>query len=96
MFHVKDLLYLWTTCRAVSRAFARAAEQVFINKHLRKTWLKIDCVGRKRTQAPATPKTTAKSSSTRASPSTGSTARTPRAPSSPKKTAPRESSTRNL
>ncbi|KAF8069322.1 hypothetical protein FPV67DRAFT_1669328 [Lyophyllum atratum] len=42
LLHIKDLTFLWTVCRAVSRDFAAAAEHVFIARHLSKTWLIID------------------------------------------------------
>lgn len=42
LYHVKDLTFLWTSCREVSTDFKRAVERVFITKHLRKTWLKFD------------------------------------------------------
>ncbi|KAK7049833.1 hypothetical protein VNI00_005263 [Paramarasmius palmivorus] len=38
----RDMLFLWTTCREVSRDFKDAVERVFITKHLKKTFLKID------------------------------------------------------
>ncbi|ESK94734.1 hypothetical protein Moror_14229 [Moniliophthora roreri MCA 2997] len=38
----RDLLFLWTTCREVSRDFKNAVERVFIIKHLNKTFLKMD------------------------------------------------------
>ncbi|KAJ8082634.1 hypothetical protein PM082_008489 [Marasmius tenuissimus] len=38
----RDMLWLWTTCREVSRDFKEAVEQVFILRHLKKTWLKVD------------------------------------------------------
>ncbi|KAK1215251.1 hypothetical protein PQX77_022153 [Marasmius sp. AFHP31] len=38
----RDMLWLWTTCREVSRDFKEAVERVFILRHLKKTWLKVD------------------------------------------------------
>ncbi|KAK0214074.1 hypothetical protein IW262DRAFT_1466628 [Armillaria fumosa] len=39
---VEELADIWITCRQVSRSFKEAAEQVFITKHLNKTWIRID------------------------------------------------------
>ena len=36
-----DLVFLWTTCREVSRNFKTAAERVFVTRHLNKTTLWI-------------------------------------------------------
>lgn len=41
-YGVKDLTFLWTTCRQVSRNFKEAAERLFVIKHLKKTWIHID------------------------------------------------------
>lgn len=38
----RDLVFLWTTCREVSRDFKNAVEHVFITRHIKKTFLKID------------------------------------------------------
>ncbi|KAF8069321.1 hypothetical protein FPV67DRAFT_1669327 [Lyophyllum atratum] len=44
LHYVKDMTFLWTDCRAVSRDFSQAAERIFIEKHLKnKTWLAVDC-----------------------------------------------------
>jgi hypothetical protein len=37
-----DLMFLWTTCREVSREFKYAVERLFIAKHLGRTYLRID------------------------------------------------------
>ncbi|KAG5649720.1 hypothetical protein H0H81_002374 [Sphagnurus paluster] len=42
LFYVKDLNFLWTDCREVSREFARAAERVFLVRHLQRTRLTIN------------------------------------------------------
>ncbi|KAF9003736.1 hypothetical protein BDZ89DRAFT_1145975 [Hymenopellis radicata] len=39
---IKDLTFLWTTCRAVSRDFRDAVDLVFIRHHLPKTYLAAD------------------------------------------------------
>ncbi|KAF9269822.1 hypothetical protein L218DRAFT_993813 [Marasmius fiardii PR-910] len=39
---VEDMVFLWTTCREVSRGSKDAVERVFIMKHLKRTYLKID------------------------------------------------------
>lgn len=36
---LKDLTWLWATCREVSRPFKDAVERVFITKHLKRTSL---------------------------------------------------------
>ncbi|ESK84962.1 hypothetical protein Moror_9214 [Moniliophthora roreri MCA 2997] len=43
-----DLIFLWTTCREVSRNFKYTVERLFIARHLRKTYIRID-VGENRT-----------------------------------------------
>lgn len=43
LYRMRDLPWLWTTCRAVSRDFRAAVELVFIRHHLPKTGLGIDC-----------------------------------------------------
>ena len=37
-----DMTWLWTTCREVSRDFKDAVERVFITRHLKKTWLRVE------------------------------------------------------
>lgn len=39
-----DLLFLWTTCREVSRDFKKTVERVFLNRHLKYTLL-VGCHG---------------------------------------------------
>ncbi|KAL0564403.1 hypothetical protein V5O48_017646 [Marasmius crinis-equi] len=38
----EDMTFLWTTCREVSRDFKDAVERVFIARHLKKTYLRVD------------------------------------------------------
>ncbi|KAK0470259.1 uncharacterized protein EV420DRAFT_1757822 [Desarmillaria tabescens] len=41
-YGVRNLSFLWLNCRPVSRNFKDAVERVFVTKHLRKTWLRVD------------------------------------------------------
>lgn len=37
----RNLVFLWTTCREVSREFKDTAERVFVSRHIKKPFLKI-------------------------------------------------------
>ncbi|KAF5378902.1 hypothetical protein D9615_006853 [Tricholomella constricta] len=39
---VDDLTVLWTICRPVSKQWTQIVEEIFIEKHIRKTWFRID------------------------------------------------------
>lgn len=38
-----ELAYLWTTVRRVSKAFEQEIEKLFLEEHLEKTWIHVDC-----------------------------------------------------
>ncbi|KAK0432285.1 hypothetical protein EV421DRAFT_1508249 [Armillaria borealis] len=47
---VQDLCFLWLNCRPVSRNCKDAVERVFVTKHLKKTWIRVDTGAKSRTE----------------------------------------------